>query len=286
MSSSKSSKEKSENGNTKHSQISPARHWCFTLNNYTEEDIISLKNISSTVPVKYIFQKEKGENGTPHLQGYMGFDTKLRPLSLKLNKAIHWEKCRNIEASINYCQKGDTRDGELYTNIKQKRLPKKLLLEQLKPFQREILDLHLTEPNGRNIYWFWSDEGNIGKSGIVNYLIDNYPDEVVFFQKGKYEDLMHTIGETNMDYVKTIIWDLPRENTGHICNMGVEAILDGRIRSHKYEGAWKRFAPLHCIVLANCEPFNTSIMSKDRWVIKEITVEAQAPDQQNDPHNV
>lgn len=47
-----------------------SRAWCFTLNNYTDEDIIAYQNLKC----KYIvFSKEVGESGTPHLQGYFYF---------------------------------------------------------------------------------------------------------------------------------------------------------------------------------------------------------------------
>jgi len=52
-------------GNTRHPP-NAALHWCFTLNNYIEEDIkdICAKDIELK---RYIFQEEIGENGTPHV---------------------------------------------------------------------------------------------------------------------------------------------------------------------------------------------------------------------------
>lgn len=46
------------------------RNWCFTLNNYTAEEVEVLKG--DLPQVKYIvFQRERGhEDGTAHLQGY------------------------------------------------------------------------------------------------------------------------------------------------------------------------------------------------------------------------
>lgn len=100
-------------GNTRpRKQISPAKHWCFTLNNYTPEDISLIQNNSSIN--KYIFQEETGENGTKHLQGYIEFKEKTRPLSLFDSKRIHWEKTKHINASIDYCSKEETRTGEIY----------------------------------------------------------------------------------------------------------------------------------------------------------------------------
>lgn len=50
-------------GNT----ISPARKWCFTLNNYCNSDIENLCSKLSSV-ARYLFTKEIGQSGTPHLQ--------------------------------------------------------------------------------------------------------------------------------------------------------------------------------------------------------------------------
>ena len=53
-----------------------ARSWCFTLNNYTPDDI---KIFSSIKDCKFTFQEEVGEVGTPHLQ-----------------RIISFQKCKNI----------------------------------------------------------------------------------------------------------------------------------------------------------------------------------------------
>ena len=60
--------------------VNPAKKWCFTLCNYTPEDVEYLK--SSNVPLcqKIMFQSEIGEEGTPHLQGWVEFKTKKRPI--------------------------------------------------------------------------------------------------------------------------------------------------------------------------------------------------------------
>lgn len=86
------------------------KFWCFTLNNYTDSDIEKIKNYKN----KYlIFGKEIGENGTPHLQGYIEFSTnhKLDRLKKHISEKAHWEKRKGtaVEAST-YCKK----DGEYY----------------------------------------------------------------------------------------------------------------------------------------------------------------------------
>lgn len=82
-----------------------ARRWCFTLNNYTDEEIDRLKNWKT---VDYIiYGKEIGENGTPHLQGYveLGHPVKLTTLKNILKRA-HWECAKgNSTSNIAYCSK-------------------------------------------------------------------------------------------------------------------------------------------------------------------------------------
>lgn len=47
-----------------------SKHWCFTLNNYTEEEYKKIFEIKTDYA---IVGKEKGESDTPHLQGYIVF---------------------------------------------------------------------------------------------------------------------------------------------------------------------------------------------------------------------
>jgi len=87
-----------------HVVMALGKNWCFTVNNYNDEDIKGLKEIDC----KYIIcGAEIGENGTPHIQGYVHFQT---DKSLKqLKKMIprgHLEKCKgNAQHNITYCSK-------------------------------------------------------------------------------------------------------------------------------------------------------------------------------------
>jgi len=85
-----------------------ARTFCFTLNNYTPEELAS---VSSLVPerVDYIcFGKEEGnEAKTPHLQGYLYKKSKLSLLQCKdIIPRAHFETAKgNLAQNIDYTSK-------------------------------------------------------------------------------------------------------------------------------------------------------------------------------------
>lgn len=91
-----------------------SRNWCFTLNNYDSSDIETVTDSK----YQYIFQEETGKEGTPHLQGMISNVNAVSFNSMKkLLPAAHWEVCRNKIASIQYCQKGESRTGSIYCNV-------------------------------------------------------------------------------------------------------------------------------------------------------------------------
>jgi len=80
------------------------RRWCYTLNNYTEEEEQALNSCDSAY---HIVGKEIGENGTPHLQGYFVFKTMKRLAALKkISDRAHWELAKGTtEQNVVYCSK-------------------------------------------------------------------------------------------------------------------------------------------------------------------------------------
>jgi hypothetical protein len=95
------------------SSTSPrAKNWCFTLNNYTDADIERICALSPQVNY-LVFGKEVGASGTPHLQGFVSFQSRKR-----LNQCIsiigqaHFSVTRYVQQSIDYCKK----DGD-FTEI-------------------------------------------------------------------------------------------------------------------------------------------------------------------------
>jgi len=95
------------NYNNKDITMSRNRNWLFTINNPTIED----KPLDWEGAKYLIFQKERGEEGTLHYQGYVCWE---QPKGLaavkKVNPRAHWEIRRGThEGAKAYCSKEDTR---------------------------------------------------------------------------------------------------------------------------------------------------------------------------------
>lgn len=89
-----------------------AKHWCFTLNNYTQADIDRL-----SMPINgtdyLIYGKEVGTSGTPHLQGTVCFQSRKRLQQvIETIGQAHCSVTRYLAQSIDYCKK----DGDFLEN--------------------------------------------------------------------------------------------------------------------------------------------------------------------------
>jgi len=85
----------------------------WTLNNWTEDELDALVAAGSELhEIQFLcFQKEVGENGTPHLQGYTRFKSKktFDQVKEQLVERVHVEEAKGTEDQcIAYCTKTDT----------------------------------------------------------------------------------------------------------------------------------------------------------------------------------
>lgn len=95
-----------------------ARNWLFTLNNPSESDEVFLERVKTWPKLRFVtFQREVGEQGTPHFQGYVEFTETTRLTACKrLDPTAHWEQRRGTQQeAIDYCNKADTRVAGPYT---------------------------------------------------------------------------------------------------------------------------------------------------------------------------
>lgn len=87
------------------------KYWCFTLNNYTEQEEKSIKTlVDNNEDVSYVcYGRELGESGTPHLQGYIELRSRLRGNKVLLLQGLsrsHIEIRKGSQhQAIEYCKK-------------------------------------------------------------------------------------------------------------------------------------------------------------------------------------
>jgi hypothetical protein len=85
---------------------SRGKNWVFTLNNYNEDDVERLSNDNDLIEY-IVFGKEVGESGTPHLQGFVQFKSRVRFSKAQsfIGRRAHIEIAKHIAAAIKYCKK-------------------------------------------------------------------------------------------------------------------------------------------------------------------------------------
>jgi len=251
-------------GNTK--RPSQLYQWFFTLNNWEQRDILHLKMRFNSLCKWWIFEEETGDKGTPHLQGNISLKKKLRLSSMKKwDKRIHWEPTRNVEASIEYCQK----ETKIYSNIDLETFDEYDKVEW-RGWQKEIvINVEKKCKDDRIINWIYDTEGNAGKSYLTKYLMRV---ENALVVDGKKGDIFHQIAKRKEEGVSIplVIIDVPRASFNLISYSAIECIKNEMISSGKYEGGQYTFKSPHVYIFANSEP-DRSKFSADRWNIKNIT---------------
>lgn len=251
-------------GNTKKPpREAPKVHWCFTLNNYEYKDLGYLQSYFNQYCKQYIFQEETGENGTPHLQGYIGLIKKSRLTELKhINTKIHWEPCIDVKASIVYCSKTESRSGEIYAkNITYEEKP-----DIAEPYGWQLEALHLIDTIGsenRKIFWIYSIKGGLGKTEFGIWLYANRGAGIL---EGKKNDILNCAMKYNR---RIYIWDLERSMETFVSYAAIEKIKNGFYMNSKYEtGMVLRKKPI-VMIFANFPP-DYSKLSEDRWECYQI----------------
>jgi len=90
------------------------QRWCFTLNNYTNDDIIHIESLygDSANHIQYlVIGREVGDNDTPHLQGFVSFSRRYTLAAVKalISERAHFEGANGTSAqAATYCKKDGT----------------------------------------------------------------------------------------------------------------------------------------------------------------------------------
>lgn len=252
-----------------------ARKWIFTLNNWTDQELSQCLNVFNKKNWLYIIGKEIGEQGTPHLQGYVEHKNQIRRSVLVkiLPRAYIHTAQGDIKSNYKYCSKTEdfiTNISELEDDISlAERKYNQQMIEDYKdivwkPWQQEVIDIINTKPDDRTVHWVYEPKGNVGKSFLVKYLQWKY-DAIV--ANGKQSDVFNQYKvfiEEKKDQPKLALIDIPRSNENYINYSTLEKIKDGLFYSGKYEGGVLRLCRHHLICFANFLP-DKFALSNDRW---------------------
>jgi len=95
------------------------KHYCFTINNYTDTDFIQLKMMEKKCQYLLYGKEICPTTGTPHLQGYVQFLSKQRFTSVsKMIPRANLRVCKGSDDhNYNYCTKDDEKYYEYGTRL-------------------------------------------------------------------------------------------------------------------------------------------------------------------------
>lgn len=286
--------------------MSAAKNWCFTKNNYTDADVAVLESF----PCSYIvYGKEVGAQGTPHLQGYVQLEKKIRLSGLRKLFEAHWSVARTgPEHNIKYCQKeGDWTERGVVRNerqrtdlegfktaVKEGLLDRKRIREEHSEvyakyprFVEEYLRDHTPQPE------LASYPLNGWQSVLNEYLNQEPDDRKIWFMVdrnggagktwfAKYYCRLHDNAQvmemgkkSDMAYalrtdIRVLFINCTRSQSEFFNYSFLEAVKDGMVFSPKYESGMKVLNKCHVVVLMNEDPDRTKL-SSDRYIINELS---------------
>jgi len=249
-------------------RISASKRWCFTLNNYTEEEY---GDILTTIKEKceiYIIGKELGENNKiPHLQGYIEFKTNRRPIETFKIKKIHWEKAKgNRNDNFKYCSK----QGDYVANFKNddKTFEPLIIINDLKGWQAKMNNIIIEEIKNRDfrkIHWIYDPLGGKGKTSLIKYLdtkftcvistVSNKSDVATLIRGRFYDEKDKPIEDINKGWL--MLFNFQKDYDYSKLNYDtLESIKDGLITATKYRGKTLNFNSPVVVIMANERPLN------------------------------
>lgn len=290
-------------------QQAPAANYCFTYNNYTAETEAQLVEWLKANTKYYVVGHEVGEQGTPHLQGYMQLKKKQRMTAIhqQLPVRMHLEPARGSALqNAKYCSKAgdftsagepvvkgqrsdleafkaDVDDGLTYNQAL--RVHTKVVARYPK-FAKEYVALVAAEKAPKcEIAEFrpW-------QQAIMDIVAQPPHDRHIHWVfdhdggKGKTFLAKHLVsvhgafystGGKSTDIIysysgqRIVIFDFVRETHDFVNYGAIESIKNGLMSSNKYESCQKFYPPPHVIVFANFQPADGKL-SADRIQLMTI----------------
>ena len=128
------------------------------------------------------------------------------------------------------------------------------------------MELLAEDPDDRKIFWFFEEEGGVGKTALCKHICITMDD--VIYVSGKAVDIKYGVAQMKK-YPKVVLMDIPRSAGDAISWDAIESVKNGIFYSGKYEGKMVMGACPHLICFSNLEP-DYSKLSADRWVVIKI----------------
>ncbi len=239
-----------------------------------EHAFLRLEQMLIPLCEKYIFAEEYGKSSsTPHIQGAFILQKKQRADKIAkdcFKNGVTLRKLKSWDQAFHYCKK---EGNNIVTNIKSKPEKRFLRQDQLNAWELKIDSIiSNTEPDDRIIYWFYSVEGNVGKTTFCKFLHNKFDACII---GGKASDSFNCIskyidGSVDKRAPELVICPIPKSfDMDYLSYQGIEMIKDMFFYSGKYEGGQVNDNSPHLFIFANERP-DTSKMMSDRWKIFKI----------------
>lgn len=224
----------------------------------------------------------------------------IHPHVKKIKNKTHWDRCCNYLAKEDPDNAHLKRETNIVTSVFNSESLKDALLSNAKKFSdvsgitqlyslkpTETLDtpkpdikwgielinyLENNKPDFRKIIWVYDFIGNTGKSWVVDYLCDNFPDKYTFTTTSNTKDnacVVDNSVKNNNWNGWCIFFDFPRDIQDRQFYETIENVKNGRMTVGKYNSHNIRFQRPHIVVMANFLP-NIHRLSKDKWQCFEI----------------
>jgi len=259
-------------------QVSPKVAWCFTLNNYSDEQIASIISSMELNCRLGFFNKEIAPStGTPHLQGYFEFKEKMRPVGIFKIPEMHFTGAKgNLDQNFKYCSK-EADNGQMTFSIGKIQKTKLRVIETLRPWQAAceyMVMYELDERNDRTINWIVDRDGGAGKTQFCKYMSTKIG-QLMIITAGAYKDIACCLNLAAEDWdlndPTVIFYNLPRDSDdrGLLSYKALESLKDGMMTSTKYESKTMMFNSPSVWVFSNNMP-SLEKLSKDRWKVWSI----------------
>lgn len=150
--------------------------------------------------------------------------------------------------------------------IYSQRRPAGAELQQLYPWQQQLVNELKRDPDDRKIIWYYDPVGGKGKTKLTRHLLCS---EDAFLLNGSANDIKYAYnGE------RIAIFDFVRNQESVISYAAIEGIKDGQYMSGKYVPCLKMHKHPYVVVFANFFPELTKL-SRDRWDIRALGADKQ-----------